>query len=286
MGYDSERIKLVLNRAHSRVGISQSDVVARSRPRTGHLHSERPRDPARRQRGRADRARPSGVRRVAGVPQACRSLPRHRVASHCRDHLGREAHAQSSRASRKEGLDGAPRATDNDPPGHAHPAGSAETEPFADLKNQIHMTVIGELGPQLSSSGDRPGGDCASASLPTIRHHLQAEAGISREDRERIASELADDILGHGPLERLLADESDHGDHGQRTVRHLGRAPGTPLRDDGALQRRVAPAPDHQQDRRAGRASHRRVLADGRRSPARRQPRQRDHPAAVAHRAR
>ena len=28
MGYDSERIKLVLNRAHSRVGISQSDVVA------------------------------------------------------------------------------------------------------------------------------------------------------------------------------------------------------------------------------------------------------------------
>ena len=32
--------------------------------------------------------------------------------------------------------------------------------------------------------------------------------GISSDDRERIAREIADDILGHGPLERLLADET------------------------------------------------------------------------------
>jgi pilus assembly protein CpaF len=41
-----------------------------------------------------------------------------------------------------------------------------------------------------------------------IRNHLSREQGISRDDRERLASEIGDDILGHGPLERLLADES------------------------------------------------------------------------------
>src|SRR5207302_9396403 len=41
-----------------------------------------------------------------------------------------------------------------------------------------------------------------------IRTQLADEPGISRDDRERIAAEIADDILGHGPLERLLADDS------------------------------------------------------------------------------
>src|SRR5690606_32407028 len=30
----------------------------------------------------------------------------------------------------------------------------------------------------------------------------------SRDDRDRLEAEIADDILGHGPLERLLADDS------------------------------------------------------------------------------
>src|SRR5919198_1308852 len=41
-----------------------------------------------------------------------------------------------------------------------------------------------------------------------IRTHLSDEPGISRDDRDRIAAEIADDILGHGPLERLLSDDS------------------------------------------------------------------------------
>jgi pilus assembly protein CpaF len=32
--------------------------------------------------------------------------------------------------------------------------------------------------------------------------------GLSRDDRERLAAEITDDALGHGPLERLLADDS------------------------------------------------------------------------------
>ena len=41
-----------------------------------------------------------------------------------------------------------------------------------------------------------------------IRTQLTAEAGISKDDRERLVAEISDDILGHGPIERLLADDS------------------------------------------------------------------------------
>jgi pilus assembly protein CpaF len=84
---------------------------------------------------------------------------------------------------------------------------TSDRDPFADVKNRIHLAVIGELGPQLFNVNmdpvalrDRVTGD--------IGNHLAQEAGISRSDRDRIAHEIADDILGHGPLERLLADES------------------------------------------------------------------------------
>ena len=80
-------------------------------------------------------------------------------------------------------------------------------DPFAEVKNRIHLAVIGELGPQLFTATmdpialrDRVVGD--------IRTHLGVESGISRDDRERLIAEISDDILGHGPLERLLADDS------------------------------------------------------------------------------
>jgi pilus assembly protein CpaF len=37
---------------------------------------------------------------------------------------------------------------------------------------------------------------------------LQGEPGIARSDRERLVRELTDDIIGHGPLERMLADDT------------------------------------------------------------------------------
>src|ERR671916_774690 len=80
-------------------------------------------------------------------------------------------------------------------------------DPFAELKNRIHLTVIGELGPQLFNTSMDPNGlrDRVTADIKT---HLAQEAGLSRDDRDAIAAEIADDILGHGPLERLLADDS------------------------------------------------------------------------------
>jgi len=80
-------------------------------------------------------------------------------------------------------------------------------DPFGELKNAVHMAVISELGPQVFnvqidpvSLRDRVTGD--------IRRRLMQEAGLSRDDRDRLEGEIADDILGHGPLERLLNDDS------------------------------------------------------------------------------
>ena len=85
--------------------------------------------------------------------------------------------------------------------------GPSTRDPFAELKTRVHLAVIGDLGPQLYNVSmdpkelrDRVQGD--------IRTHLSEESGIARDDRLRLEEEIADDILGHGPLERLLADDS------------------------------------------------------------------------------
>jgi len=87
------------------------------------------------------------------------------------------------------------------------PTGPTGADPFAALKNAVHLRVIGDLGPQLFNVATDPA-VLRERVLADIRRHLTQESGLSRDDRERITAELADDILGHGPLERLLADES------------------------------------------------------------------------------
>jgi pilus assembly protein CpaF len=90
----------------------------------------------------------------------------------------------------------------------APPVGVTSGEdPFSEIKNQIHLAVIGDLGPQLFNVNMDPNAlrDRVTAD---IRVRLGEEVGLSRDDRERLTSEIADDILGHGPIERLLADES------------------------------------------------------------------------------
>jgi pilus assembly protein CpaF len=80
-------------------------------------------------------------------------------------------------------------------------------DPFAEVKNRVHHAVIGDLGPQLFNSQMNPLA-MRERVLADIRVHLEHEAEIARADRERLVGEIADDILGHGPLERLLADET------------------------------------------------------------------------------
>ena len=80
-------------------------------------------------------------------------------------------------------------------------------DPFSEMKERIHLAVIGDLGPQLFNVNIDPE-SLRERVLTDIRTHLSRETGIARDDRDRLTAEIADDILGHGPLERLLADDS------------------------------------------------------------------------------
>jgi pilus assembly protein CpaF len=80
------------------------------------------------------------------------------------------------------------------------------SDPFAELKNRIHLALVSELGPRLFEVED--GGAVRSRVESEIRDQLAQETGLSHDDRERLGAEIADDIFGYGPLERLLADPS------------------------------------------------------------------------------
>jgi pilus assembly protein CpaF len=117
--------------------------------------------------------------------------------------------------------------------------------PFSDMKNRIHMELIADLGRHLFNAEADPL-TLRGRVEAELRERLAKEPGISREDRERLAVELAADILGHGPIERLLEDETVteimvNGPH-DVWVERAGRLHKTPVRftDDGHLQRIIS----------------------------------------------
>ena len=78
------------------------------------------------------------------------------------------------------------------------------SDPFDELKNRIHLALVSELGPRLFDVEDS--GAVRDRVVTEIGAQLRQEVGLSRDDRQRLAAEIADDIFGYGPLERLLAD--------------------------------------------------------------------------------
>ena len=80
-------------------------------------------------------------------------------------------------------------------------------DPFADVKDRVHKAVISGLGPRIFRSDTDPA---------TIRTHVETditeqldrETGLARTDREALVRDIADDVLGNGPLEKLLADDT------------------------------------------------------------------------------
>jgi pilus assembly protein CpaF len=79
-------------------------------------------------------------------------------------------------------------------------------DPFAEIKNRIHLALVSELGPRLFDVADA--GDVRARVETEIRDQLAQETSLARDDRERLRGEIADDIFGYGPLERLLGDPS------------------------------------------------------------------------------
>ncbi len=80
------------------------------------------------------------------------------------------------------------------------------SDPFADVKRTVHQQLLETLGPKLYDA-QMTQSDLEHRVRQTLQEVLALEeTPLSNADRGRIASEVADDILGYGPLEPFLRD--------------------------------------------------------------------------------
>jgi pilus assembly protein CpaF len=86
------------------------------------------------------------------------------------------------------------------------PRSEAASNRFDDLKESVHTELLQQLGPQLYDA------NLEAAELATKVRAVLADVlaatnrPLTRVDRERITQDIADDILGYGPLEPYLRD--------------------------------------------------------------------------------
>ena len=83
----------------------------------------------------------------------------------------------------------------------------AIVDPYAELKTRIHHSCIATLGPELFASESTA--DLSERVIRAVMEQLALDrTPLTREERRRIVREIADDILGYGPLEPLLRDDT------------------------------------------------------------------------------
>jgi len=79
-------------------------------------------------------------------------------------------------------------------------------DPYADLKARVHHACIAKLGPELFKQDETELGDHV---FKAVTEELTlAGIPLTKEERRELVRQLTDDILGYGPLEQLLADDS------------------------------------------------------------------------------
>jgi pilus assembly protein CpaF len=88
-----------------------------------------------------------------------------------------------------------------------HQQPRAQNDSFVELKDRIHMAVISELGPRLYNEALSHAA-LRDVVLADVRQRLGLERGLATADRERLTQEIANDTLGHGPIEPLLQDDT------------------------------------------------------------------------------
>jgi len=82
----------------------------------------------------------------------------------------------------------------------------ARARPLEDVHQRVHQRLIEELGPALSH-----GRLTAKDLRPRVNAHLQAALAdettpLSLADKARLGEDIANDILGYGPIQRYLED--------------------------------------------------------------------------------
>jgi pilus assembly protein CpaF len=80
-------------------------------------------------------------------------------------------------------------------------------DPYTELKTRIHHECIAKLGAELfKQSSDE---SLQESVMRTVSEQLALDrTPLTREERRRIVREITDDILGYGPLEPFLRDDS------------------------------------------------------------------------------
>ncbi|HYY64631.1 MAG TPA: CpaF family protein [Gaiellaceae bacterium] len=83
----------------------------------------------------------------------------------------------------------------------------AVADPYAELKTRIHHACIAKLGPQLYTT--QTDEDLSEKVLRAVTEQLALDrTPLTREERRQITKEITDDILGYGPLEPFLHDDT------------------------------------------------------------------------------
>jgi pilus assembly protein CpaF len=80
-------------------------------------------------------------------------------------------------------------------------------DPYAELKTRVHHACIAKLGPELYTAETTA--DLTERVLRAVTEQLALDrTPLTRDERRQLVREIADDILGYGPLEPLLRDDS------------------------------------------------------------------------------
>ncbi|HEX5469067.1 MAG TPA: CpaF family protein [Gaiellaceae bacterium] len=80
-------------------------------------------------------------------------------------------------------------------------------DPYAELKTRVHHACIAKLGPELFTA--EATGDLSERVLRAVTEQLALDrTPLTREERRQLVREITDDILGYGPLEPFLRDDS------------------------------------------------------------------------------
>jgi pilus assembly protein CpaF len=88
----------------------------------------------------------------------------------------------------------------------AVPARRRITDPYAEIKARVHTSLLQTLGPTLYDA-NMDESELEYRVRQTLQTVIEVEqAPLTGAERTRIAQEVADEILGHGPLESLLRD--------------------------------------------------------------------------------
>src|SRR6476619_3132473 len=86
---------------------------------------------------------------------------------------------------------------------------SVVADPFAELKTRVHKEIIPRLGPRLFNQDGKTDNDLEERVNEVVTEVLAVEkTPLTRQERQDIIRQITDDILGYGPLEPFLRDES------------------------------------------------------------------------------